>query len=89
MAKRHKRRAKERRKELLHLLNNVCKHCGTTENLTFDCIQSKGDKHHKYDTSQRMCFYWREHRNGNIQILCDKCNSKKRAQEEEQVNIPF
>jgi hypothetical protein len=69
--------------ELLMVLGFCCKKCGHEGNkknpLTFDCIEPRGDEHHKYDTSHRMCFYWREHRAGNVQILCSICNSKKAA----------
>ena len=77
MAKADKSRARIRRNLLLICLGECCAHCGATENLEFDCIVPKGNDHHRYDTSHRMCFYWREHKLGNLQILCAKCNNKK------------
>ena len=77
MAKRHKRRAKERRIELMMALGYCCAQCGSEQKLEFDCIEPRGDEHHKMDTSHRMCFYWREHRKKNVQILCEPCHAIK------------
>lgn len=81
MARRHKLRAKERRRELLALLGGCCRVCGATRRLEFDCIIPQGDRHHKFDTSHRMSFYFQQHRLGNIQILCRKHNSLKSYQD--------
>jgi hypothetical protein len=93
MAKRHKRRARERRENLLLALGSMCAWCGELKNLTFDCIMDCGDLHHKYDTSQRMCFYYRQHREGNLQILCAVCNGFKaqweKANREDKELNPF
>jgi hypothetical protein len=56
---------RRKRVELMALLGNVCAHCGTDENLEFDCISPKGHRHHRGDASQRMCFYRRQFREGN------------------------
>jgi len=77
MAKAEKLRAKVRRALLFRILGGRCHRCGTTENLTFDCITPQGDAHHKFDTSRRMTFYFRQFHADNIQILCDKCNAWK------------
>ena len=55
----------------------MCAHCGTDENLEFDCIWPRGHRHHRGDASQRMCFYRRQFREGNLQVLCNFCNAKK------------
>ncbi len=60
---------------------NASAFCGTTEQLEFDCIKPMGDKHHRYDTSQRMSFYRRRHAEGNLQVLCSTCNARKGASE--------
>ena len=69
--------ARRKRRELMALLGNVCAYCGTTENLEFDCISPRGDRHHRGDASQRMCLYRRQFREGNLQVLCNVCNSRK------------
>lgn len=61
----------------MELLGGKCAECGTTENLEFDCIHPCGDKHHRYSTCQRMSFYHRQHREGNLQILCRPHNIEK------------
>lgn len=67
--------------ELMAILGNACARCKTQENLTFDCIQAQGDRHHKIDTSARMSFYRKQHATGNLQILCDACNTAKSVNE--------
>lgn len=59
------------------LLGNCCAQCGTDKKLTFDCKVPCGDRHHRMDTSARMSFYHRQHREDNLQILCKWCNGKK------------
>ena len=81
MAKAQKEWARRKRSELLELLGNVCAHCGTTENLEFDCISPRGDRHHRGEASQRMCFYRRQFREGNLQVLCNVCNGRKGDEE--------
>ncbi len=77
MAKTQKEWARRKRRELMTLLGNVCAHCGTRKDLEFDCIRPRGDKHHRGDASQRMCFYRRQWREGNLQVLCNVCNAQK------------
>ncbi len=77
MAKAQKDWAKQKRRELMTLLGNVCAYCGTVEDLEFDCIHPRGDRHHRGEASQRMCFYRRQWREGNLQVLCSVCNARK------------
>ncbi len=81
MARAQKEWARQKRRELMELLGNVCAHCGTGENLEFDCIRPRGDKHHRGEASQRMCFYRRQFREGNLQVLCSECNVRKGDEE--------
>ena len=76
MGKAEKEWARRKRRELMALLGEVCAHCGTNENLEFDCIRPQGDRHHRGDASQRMCFYRRQFRLGNLQVLCGVCNAR-------------
>jgi len=77
MAKAQKEWARQKRRELMALLGNVCAHCGTGEDLEFDCIAPRGDRHHRGEASQRMCFYRQQFREGNLQVLCSACNARK------------
>jgi 5-methylcytosine-specific restriction endonuclease McrA len=81
MGKAQKQWARQKRFELLFLLGGHCVECGTEEDLTFDCKHPCGDAHHRMDTSHRMSFYRRQHREKNLQILCRKCNTKKSVQD--------
>ncbi len=77
MAKAQKEWARRKRRELVEMLGGVCAFCGAEEGVEFDCIVPMGDRHHKYDTSQRMCFYRKQFRQGNLQLLCHECNARK------------
>lgn len=77
MARRQKEWARRTRDGLLAALGRQCAWCGTTANLQFDCIIPQGDHHHKIDWSHRMSFYRQQHTEGNLQILCERCNSIK------------
>lgn len=79
MAKRQKLWAKNERLNLLVKLGNKCIICryGRKKYLEFDCIIPQGDKHHKMSTDQRICFYRKQHKLNNVQILCKKCHIKK------------
>ncbi len=81
MARAQKEWAKQKRHELMVLLGEVCAHCGTGEDLEFDCISPRGHRHHRGDASQRMCFYRRQFRDGNLQVLCKVCNARKGDEE--------
>lgn len=77
MAARQKAWARRARSRLLEALGGACAWCGSSKGLTFDCVISQGDTHHRKDTSARMSFYHRQARAGNLQILCHACNSQK------------
>ena len=79
MGKRQKAWARVARARLMETLGNRCVECGSLAPLVFDCIDPTGDAHHRMDTSARMSFYFRQHQAGNLQILCDACNTRKSA----------
>lgn len=81
MSRRHKLLARTHRAQLLLELGNLCVQCGSGSDLTFDCIIPQGHLHHSMDASARMYFYRKQHRAGNIQILCRRCNGRKGAVE--------
>lgn len=82
MAKRQKLWAKRKRKELIDALGGCCKKCGTEDDLCFDCIIPTGDEHHKGSTDQRILFYLKMNKIGNLQLLCQKHNSSKGSREQ-------
>lgn len=89
MSRRAKIWAINARIKLMAELGGQCKACGSLINLTFDCIKSIGDDHHKGSTDQRMIFYNKEHKKKNIQILCHSCNSQKKAKEDIESEFKF
>lgn len=77
MARRHKLWAARERKRLAGILGGECVLCGSLDSLQFDCISPQGDWHHRRSAPERICFYRRQMRAGNIQLLCGTCNSLK------------
>jgi 5-methylcytosine-specific restriction endonuclease McrA len=80
MAKRQRAWARRTSAYLRALLGNQCALCGALEPLTFDCIvppPDGGDRHHKIEWSWRISFYRSQLAAGNLQLLCDSCNSAK------------
>jgi hypothetical protein len=62
---------------MILILGSECAACGATEDLTFDCIQSCGHAHHRLSAPERISFYRKQLRAGNVQLLCASCNSLK------------
>lgn len=77
MGARQRDYAKREQARLRFLLGGKCTHCGTTENLEFDCISPMGHDHHGKELNRRMSFYKVQFALGNLQILCKICNNKK------------
>lgn len=63
------------------ILGNRCAKCGNTSDLELDCIEPRGHKHHAMGRCARACFYRREMRAGNVQLLCNACHAIKTASE--------
>ena len=79
MAQRQRLWAARERLRLLRLYGNKCNYCGETANLTFDCIKPQGDAHHRASGPERIIFYRKQARAGNLQVLCFECNVHKGA----------
>jgi hypothetical protein len=77
MARRHKLWAAATRKRMIIILGEHCAACGATDHLTFDCCEPMGDSHHRKSAPERITFYRKQMRAGNVQLLCNECNSLK------------
>lgn len=77
MARRHKLWARATRARMVLSLGGRCAACGSTEDLTFDCIEPMGHAHHAGSAPDRITFYRRQMLAGNVQLLCSSCNSLK------------
>jgi len=77
MARRHKLWAKTARARMKLILGNCCASCGSTTSLEFDCLIPCGDRHHRMTAPARVSFYRAQMRAGNVQLLCNECNSLK------------
>ena len=77
MARRHKLWAAATRARMVCILGSRCAACASTEELTFDCWAPAGDRHHRLSAPERITFYRKQMRAGNVQILCQTCNSLK------------
>lgn len=69
--------ARSQRDRIVLALGGKCKACGSKVDLEFDCLEPKGQHHHGIGFVHRMCFYRKEMRHGNLQLLCSPCNSMK------------
>lgn len=76
--------ARRERARLLRDLGPWCRVCGSTMFLELDCIKPRGHSHHALEWSQRISFYRRQARLGNLQVLCQRCNAIKGAKEMEE-----
>lgn len=86
--------ARNARFKLMFELGGQCARCGKVKELEFDCIVPQGHVHHRLGVSSRMVFYRRQHKAGNLQILCRVCNNKKSVSDlaylqEKAENEPF
>lgn len=81
MARRQVRWAKRALDVLRVSLRGRCNNCGAEQSLEFDCIVPQGHKHHAAGISARACFYRKQARLGNLQLLCEPCHRRKSAAE--------
>lgn len=78
---RFRRWATERLELLREELGYRCARCSRCHQLEFDCIIPQGDKHHRFETNRRAVFYYRQHKQGNLQLLCCDCHKRKTRNE--------
>lgn len=79
---RYRRWAEQALAALRDALGGHCSNCGGSEQLEFDCREPRGDRHHRFETNRRACFYRREHAAGNLQLLCRDCHEEKSKAEQ-------
>lgn len=86
MSKATKSWAKAARIELIVSRGGACERCKALQNLTIHVLARSDQRHHGMDPSARICYYRKEARAGNIQVLCQACHqlvtmagSKQRA----------
>lgn len=88
MAKYQKQWAKKQRAQMYQLLGWVCKMCDKEKRkMEFDCIIPQGDRHHRMDTSARICFYRKQYQANNLQLLCRQCHIKKTKKEQNGLHL--
>jgi len=82
MGQRQKAWARISRQKLVTALGKKCScGCGSRRKLELDCVIPQGHAHHRMEMSQRLCFYWRQYRAGNLQLLSKSCHLKKTLHE--------
>ncbi len=81
MSKQVKLWATKAKTELIEKLGSECAVCGTVFDLQFDCIEPCGDAHHKMSQDQRICFYRKQDKIGNVQLLCKAHHLEKTLKE--------
>jgi len=70
---------KRKRDGLLASLGGRCAHCGSLDELEFDCIEPQGHLHHVSGSGMRLLFYEKQAELENLQILCKTCHRRKTA----------
>ncbi len=70
-------RAKAKREQIMTILGWRCAACGATENLTLDHIKPLNKAHRPDGYVARQWEYVKQYRQGNIQILCETCQTTK------------
>lgn len=88
MSRRVKNWARIRLQRLRALFGSKCAFCELEDDLEFDCIVPRGDRHHKLSTDGRATFYWQQLLEGNLQLLCARCHQNKTRTENLQLNGP-
>lgn len=79
MGKRQRKWARRAYEKLILQLGGRCVVCGSLHSLSIDHKDGKDWTACKVEWSHRISIYRREARNGLLQVLCVKCNSRKGA----------
>lgn len=84
------RRANQLRADLIAWLGGVCEHCGATHDLEINHKEPRDWQPRKLTHYRRVLRYWREAREGRVNVLCASCNSVYRpVPAEERAEGPF
>jgi 5-methylcytosine-specific restriction endonuclease McrA len=73
--------ARKLRRKIFRELGYECAKCGKTRFLELDCKKPAGNGHGKWPYDTRMRFYREMLKEGNLQVLCNKCHEKKSSLE--------
>ena len=76
----HKRYVSRWRAVLFAFLGEACAECGADKDLAFDVVVPFGTPkwhHGRMSQRQRVNFYREQCYAGNLQVLCDQCNTAK------------
>ena len=77
MGARQRKWANDAMAKLHQSLGGKCAWCKTEFDLECDCIDRRGHEHHGLPKQGRVCFYRRQARAGNLQLLCKNCHEAK------------
>jgi hypothetical protein len=64
------------RARLIAALGGRCQRCREIADLTVDVLRASDTRHHGMSPAQRVSYYWREYRRGNLRILCAGCHAQ-------------
>jgi hypothetical protein len=82
------RKTRAWRLAIITKLQEQGKWCGHGGPYQLDCIEARGHWHHITGSYQRVKFYEREARAGNLQVLCVECHqAKSRADARERARL--
>jgi len=68
-----------RRAALVTLLGGKCAYCGTTHKLELDAIHGHIQQPRTLNRWTRVRMYEADRRNGNLRVLCRRCNASRGA----------
>lgn len=67
-------RANQLKSDLIAYLGGKCEHCGATHDLQINHKEPRDWQPRKLTHYRRVLRYWREAREGKVDLLCGDCN---------------